>query len=562
MATLERDGAHDPADAYGPWPDLLFPGTAPRVDAAHLVEAMTFAFASGVSGGLFQEALERASVGASTFTPGAFARDLFLDDLAARCFRVRAEGREHAPHRGYLLRVLAHPPADPAVVDFRRAILGELAGSPELRRATERLYALLVRFRALLEGATASKKWDSTRRQLDLLGVAKQLFDHLARAFAGATSGLARLAAFGAAVHAGEPYRSLADLLAYDDELATVDVRVRVGADGRVRGFSILRLEENRGSVFAASPARRWLARFELAARGYKLGEGEVMARLLDAVFEGLEGDLVKLFQLLGDLEVYLGALGMRDLAEAAGLEVCLPELATRKEEGRALVRLWNPLLVAHGIPAVPCDLFTDRLDTTVLVTGPNSGGKTRLLQSVGLAQLLGQAGLFVPARAARILPVPSLVVSLLQETRADQSEGRLGMELVRIRALFELLPPGAMVLLDELCSGTNPSEGEEIFELVVSLLSELAPQAFITTHFLSFAAGLEVDRRVPSLRFLQVDLDAEQRPTYQFTPGVAGTSLAARAAERLGVTRDELLSLVTRSRERAVAPPPAGGTP
>ena len=58
----------------------------------------------------------------------------------------------------------------------------------------------------------------------------------------------------------------------------------------------------------------------------------------------------------------------------------------------------------------------------------------------------------------------PGLVVSLIQETKADQAEGRLGMELVRIRELFEQLPPGAMVILDELCSGTNPSEGEEIF--------------------------------------------------------------------------------------------------
>ena len=67
---------------------------------------------------------------------------------------------------------------------------------------------------------------------------------------------------------------------------------------------------------------------------------------------------------------------------------------------------------------------------------------------------------------AARLSLAPGLVVSLLQETHADQSEGRLGMELMRIRALFETLPPGAMVILDELCSGTNPSEGEEIFGL------------------------------------------------------------------------------------------------
>ena len=136
----------------------------------------------------------------------------------------------------------------------------------------------------------------------------------------------------------------------------------------------------------------------------------------------------------------------------------------------------------------------------------------------------------------------------MIQETKADQAEGRLGTELVRIRELFERVPPGAMVILDELCSGTNPSEGEEIFELVVGMLSKLEPQAFITTHFLAFAARLERERKIETLRFLQVELGPEQQATYQFVPGVARTSLASHAAARLGVTREKLLELVNRN--------------
>jgi DNA mismatch repair protein MutS2 len=144
--------------------------------------------------------------------------------------------------------------------------------------------------------------------------------------------------------------------------------------------------------------------------------------------------------------------------------------------------------------------------------------------------------------------------VSLIQETHADQSEGRLGTELIRIRRLFERLPPGAMVILDELCSGTNPSEGEEIFELVVKMLTRLKPQAFITTHFLAFAARLEREHKITELRFLQVELGPEHKPTYQFVSGVARTSLAGQAAERLGVTGEQLMSLVERSVAQAQA--------
>ena len=121
-------------------------------------------------------------------------------------------------------------------------------------------------------------------------------------------------------------------------------------------------------------------------------------------------------------------------------------------------------------------------------------------------------------------------------------------MELVRIRALFEHLPPGAMVILDELCSGTNPSEGEEIFELVVRMLTMLKPQAFITTHFLAFAGRLDQERKIVDLRFIQVELGPDHKATYQFTPGVARTSLAGHAAARLGVTGEQLLTLIERN--------------
>jgi len=518
-----------------------------RIDVDATKLAITLAFASGVSGGLFADALDRAKVAPSTWEPASFANDLFLQSFVSLCLKVCVGDQEPATLTKPLVTLLSHPPADPAVVHHRRAILAELVASPDFRKELERLYGLLVRFRSLLEGATGIGKWDANRRQLDILMLVKQIIDCAARGFVRARSGLRRLSAFGLRIHGSEPYRSLADLLKYDEKLATLDLRVRVGADGRIRGFEILAIKENEENAFVNSPVRRWLAKIELFARGFRFGDGEVMARLIDAVFEGLENELVTFVQLFGDLEFYLGALGFHDLAQAAGLAVSLPALV-ESSEPRVLRGLFNPLLLAHGVQPVPCDIVTDRHDTTVLVTGPNSGGKTRLLQSLGLAQLLAQSGLFIPARAGSLSLCPGLVVSLIEETKADQSEGRLGTELMRIRYLFERLPPGAMVILDELCSGTNPSEGEEIFELVVRMLTRLKPQALITTHFLAFAARLEHERKISDLRFLQVELGPDHKPTYQFVPGVAQTSLAGQAAERLGVTGDQLMSLIERN--------------
>jgi DNA mismatch repair protein MutS2 len=534
-------------------PDLLHPTPVQRVDAEATKLAVALAFVSGMSGGLFADALDHATVAPSTWEPASYANDLFLQDFVANCFKIRIGDGEPSLAAGHLVKILANPPADLAAVHHRRAIVAELTESPALRLALERLYVVLCRFRTLLEGATGAGRWDANRRQLDILSVVKEVFDLLAEGFEGARSGLDRLTAFGARVRAGEPFRSLADLLRYDERLATLNLNVRIGADGRIRALDVVSVEEDAKNPFVSSPWRRWLAKVELFVRGFRFGDGEVMARLIDAVFDGLHDDLVPLVQLLGEIELYLGAMGFHDQARAAGLSVCLPDLVTA-DRPRALLGLWNPLLMAHGVRTIPCDIETDRYDTTVLVTGPNSGGKTRLLQSLGITQLLAQSGLFVPARSARVALTPGLVVSLIEETKADQAEGRLGTELIRIRALFERLPPGAMVILDELCSGTNPSEGEEIFELVVRMLTRLAPQAFITTHFLAFAARLEREKKIADLRFLQVELGPDQKPTYQFTPGVAHTSLAGHAAARLGVTGEQLMELVDRNIAAAAA--------
>lgn len=524
-------------------PDLLHATPMTRVDMDATRLALTLAFASGVSGGLFTEALDRARVAPSTWQPESFAADLFLSHFVSACFKVRAAGTHPLASATHLVRVLSSPPSDLRSVEFRRGILGEASSRPELRAALEKLYALLNRFRILLEGARGAG-WDVNRRQLDILQAGREVIECMAQDFASARSGLSRLTVFGERVMGGEPYRSLCDLLRYDEDLATLDLKVGVGADGRIRGFRIVAVETNEANPFVTSTWRRWLAKLELFVRGFHFGDGEVMARLIDAVFDGMHEDFVPFVQLLGDVEFYLGALGFADVARAAGLRVCLPELVKPMEPLR-LEGLFNPLLLSMGTRVVPCDLALERHDTTTLITGPNSGGKTRLLQSLGLTQILAQAGLFIPARAGAVAPCPALVVSLIQETKADQAEGRLGVELVRIRALFERLPKGAMVILDELCSGTNPSEGEEIFELVVRMLTKLTPQVFITTHFLAFAGTLEKERRIAELSFLQVELGANHEPTYQFVPGVARTSLAGHAAARLGVTADQLMALI-----------------
>ncbi len=539
-----QKGPSPPPDG-GTFPDLLHAVPSCRLDVAATDSALLFAFAGSGTDAVFVDALSQATLAPSTWEPASYVEELFIASLLRACFAPTVAGREQpAVAMSHLLRVITSPPEDLDTIEFRRTILAELLASPGLRHSLASCYGSLGRFRILLEGTSASGRIDPNRRQLEVLGAFRDVIEEMSTSFDSAHSGLLRMRTFAKRVQESEPYRSLADLLRYDDRMATVSFRVKIGADGRVRGLELLSATEDQENPFVSSPWRRWKAKFELLFRGYSFGDGEVMARLIDAVYEGIRAEFVALVQLFGDLEFFLGALTFRDRAQAAGLAVCLPTFVPRTS-ARQLHGLFNPLLLASGIKPVPCDIATDRHDSTVLITGPNSGGKTRLLQSIGLSQLLGQSGLFVPAASAEMALASGLLVSLVQHTAVDQTEGRLGIELMRIRSLFERLPVGAVVLLDELCSGTNPSEGEEIFELVLQVLDRLGPQAFITTHFLRFASRLERDRPIDKLRFLQVDLGEDRQPTYQFGEGVATTSLAAQAAARLGVTGEQLLSLI-----------------
>ncbi|HEY2406058.1 MAG TPA: DNA mismatch repair protein [Polyangiaceae bacterium] len=529
-------------------PDLLHQEPRARLDMRGLAQALTFAFASGGTAESFDKLFARASE-ESDFAPDCFAKELFLKELVARCMQPELGHEKFPLHRAHLVSVLSRPPRDLASITFRHGILRELEAAPELCKRLERLAQKLRLLQLKLEAPDRGKRYDAIGRRLDILRDIRDLIDELATSFASAGSGLLRLHAFGKEQRASESYENLVNLLDHEGNRALVELRVRVGYDGEMRAFEIVRASEHASNPFYRTPLGRFLTKLRLWLSGYGFREAELVGRLINSVFDGVQSTVTTLFQLLADIEFYLGNLALRALARSRGLDVCLPVLSAAPNADSELSDLYNPFLLLEERAPKPAQIRASR-QAMVIITGPNSGGKTRLLQALGLAQLLAQAGCYVPARSARLPLRHGLFVSLSQEPSAEAREGRLGTELIRIRTMFEQLSPDSLVILDELCSGTNPSEGEEIFELVVGLLAELEPQAFITTHFLQFAKRLEAERPAPRLEFLQVELDTDHQPTYGFVPGVATTSLAQRTAERLGVTREALHDLVLRAKK------------
>ncbi len=535
-------------------PDLLYDVAPPAASSRALSQAITFGFARGVDESQLLHAAAPA-VADSYFHKDSFASDLFLSELIQGSFPLIVRGRRLEAERETFLRVLLGPPKSLSDTWYRQEIFRELGKNAERRAQVEEAYLSVRAFREALAGSEhVGARTAGVQRRIDILVALRRALDQLLAATGSSRTGLERIATWVEGVQKGDAYQALERLLAFEEGRSVLETRLQVGYDGNLRRFEISRVSEVSHGAFSRGPVSRFFRRVISLLKGYRFSEEDVMSQLLDRVFSDLESEVHVLLELSLSLEFYLRGLSFQDCSRGENLQTCLPTILPKGSDSvrRELLGLFNPWLAAQkGVQAVPCDLVQEDARKIIIVTGPNSGGKTRLMQSLAVTQLLAQVGLPVPAREATVVEVEQLFLSLLEQAEPDQSEGRLGSELMRIRQVFETSGPHSLVIMDELCSGTNPSEGERIFEMVLGLLEELGPQVLITTHFLDFATRLS---GLPSrhLEYLQVELSEGDTPTYQFVPGVAATSLARNTAARLGVTHDELHGLIVHRKQLA----------
>ena len=228
-------------------PDLLGAAPAVRVDLGGLRTALAFAFAAGGTLDSFDQVVSAARLPPSSWQREDFARDVYLDALVARCLDLRIDGRTLPANARYLARVLGLPPRSAEDVEARRGVMMELASSRERREELERVYLGIVRLRALLCTVRALSQ---RGRRIEVMRAAREAFELLAASFEGATSALARLRAFGQAVVASEGHRRLVELLEHDENHGSLELRVRIGADGEVRAMQIVRVHEDGSNPF------------------------------------------------------------------------------------------------------------------------------------------------------------------------------------------------------------------------------------------------------------------------------------------------------------------------
>ena len=215
-------------------------------------------------------------------------------------------------------------------------------------------------------------------------------------------------------------------------------------------------------------------------------------------------------------------------------------------EEGFNVLDGRHPLLIAQGINVVPFDLALEPKERTLLISGPNTGGKTVLLKSIGLFAAMAQSGIPVPvSNESRLAVFDDIYADVGDEQSISSSLSTFSAHLKNLAEVLRSATSSSLVLIDELGSGTDPVEGAALGGAILEALTARGSLSIATTHLGALKElSAEVDGVVnASLQFDSVAL----APTYRLIKGIPGRSYGISIARRLQLPDDVL----TRAEER-----------
>ncbi len=307
---------------------------------------------------------------------------------------------------------------------------------------------------------------------------------------------------------------------------------VREGDKGHVQG--IIHDRSSSGATFFIEPSES--VELNNRHREMETGERKEINRILRKLSEMLYVNLAAVktdVGILSDLDFIGGCSRL-----SRRLNATRPLFSDSRE-----IHINNgkhPLLVLHyaddpSKEVVSLTMEMSRGRNIYIVTGPNTGGKTVALKTIGLLSLMAASGLFVPADENSVFVLfEDIFADIGDEQSIDSSLSTYSSHLSHIKDALEGAGEGSLVLLDELGAGTDPDEGSAIGQAIVENLSRKNCFAVVTTHHgkLKALAG-----KVNGVVNGSMEFDTDKlRPTYRFLTGIPGSSFAVQIAEKLGI--------------------------
>jgi DNA mismatch repair protein MutS2 len=260
--------------------------------------------------------------------------------------------------------------------------------------------------------------------------------------------------------------------------------------------------------------------------------EKEILYRILRRLADRLRPD-VPVFRTvrraIGELDAVFACADF-----AARYRCRVPDLAD--PEKLSLHGARHPLLIHRlGYDQVtPISARLDRDKSVLIISGPNAGGKTAALKTVGLLSLMASAALPVPAEDAELPVFKSILADIGDHQSLEQQLSTFSAHVLRLKRIMELLELPALVLLDEVGAGTDPAHGAVLGISVVDVFRRRKALVVATTHH---SAIKQFGSATPGVQNASVELDEKTlMPTYQLRMGVAGGSSGLQIASMLGL--------------------------
>ncbi len=208
------------------------------------------------------------------------------------------------------------------------------------------------------------------------------------------------------------------------------------------------------------------------------------------------------------------------------------PETDARPASRLRLTGARHPLLSG---PVVPISLELGGENGVMVITGPNAGGKTVALKTIGLLAVMAHAGLHVPAESADFPLLDGIYPDIGDQQSIEQSLSTFSSHINNLRAILEQATPRSLALIDELGASTDPEEGSALAQAILGRFRQLETLTVATTHHRGVARYVQEQ---PGMVNASVDLEpGTLAPTYRVTLGLPGRSYALTIADRLGLS-------------------------
>ena len=243
------------------------------------------------------------------------------------------------------------------------------------------------------------------------------------------------------------------------------------------------------------------------------------IGRVAVALAESADHVLSFFHMLRTELAFYVGCLRLYDQLAAKEEPTCFPAPTLPGTRRHSSTGLYDVCLSLRMPGRVVGNATAADNKNLVIITGANQGGKSSFLRSIGLAQVMMQSGMFVPAQAFRAELCPGLLTHYKREEDAAMESGKLDEELARMSAIAERLGPNSIVLFNESFAATNEREGSEIARQVVDALLAKHVKVFFVTHLYEFAHGF-YQQKMDDALFLRPERHDDGTRTFRMLAG------------------------------------------